>query len=66
MIYTIFGAIATGYEEQTEAQEAEARAAFEASPKPRVEICSECNEPIIEGNPSGHKEGCKTNRDIEF
>ena len=55
-----------GYEEQTEDQEREARAAYEANPKPEVRVCSECNEPIIDGNPAGHKVGCKSNQEIAF
>ena len=33
---------------------------------PRVEICQECNEPIIDGQASCHKAGCKSNQEIEF
>ena len=55
-----------GYEEQTDEQEQEARAAYEANPKPVVRICSECNEPIIDGQASCHKVGCKSNQEIEF
>jgi len=50
-----------GYQELNEDQ-----AAYEANPKPQVRICLECNEPIIDGNPAGHKVGCKSNSDIEF
>jgi hypothetical protein len=56
----------SGYEEQTEDHEREARAAYEAAPKPRTEICQECNEPIIDGQASCHKMGCKSNQEIEF
>lgn len=55
-----------GYEEQTEAQEGEARAAYEANPKPKVEICQECNSPIIDGNPAGHRVGCESNQEVKF
>lgn len=55
-----------GYEEQTEAQEGEARAAYEAVPKPKVEICQDCNSPIIDGNPAGHRVGCESNQDIKW
>jgi hypothetical protein len=34
--------------------------------QPRVEICQECNEPIIDGNPKCHKIGCRSNMDVEF
>jgi hypothetical protein len=53
----------SGYEEDWMDED---QAAFEAAQKPSVEICPECNEPIINGNPKGHKEGCKTNKDVEF
>ena len=52
-----------GYEVESDEQRA---AAYEASPKPRVAICQECNSPIIDGDPSGHRVGCKSNQEIEF
>lgn len=55
-----------GVEEQTDGQYMEARAAYEAAPKPTVEICSCCNEPIIDGQASGHKPECESNQEIAF
>ncbi len=34
--------------------------------QPKVEICKECNEPIIDGQASCHKVGCKSNQDVGF
>ena len=39
---------------------------FEAAPKPRTEICPECNEPIIDGQALCHKVGCRSNQEVEF
>lgn len=59
-------AVKSGYEENAEAHEAEARAVYEANPTPKVEICQECNSPIIDGNPAGHRVGCESQKDIAF
>lgn len=45
----------------------EAEGAFYEAPAiPRVEICAECNSPILDGDPAGHREGCKSGLEIEF
>jgi len=53
-----------GYYEESEEQYLEALRS--QAPRPRVEFCQECNEPIINGQASCHKMGCKSNQEIEY
>jgi hypothetical protein len=53
-----------GYYEESEEQYLEALRS--QAPRPCVEFCQECNEPIIDGQASCHKMGCKSNQEIEF